>query len=79
MKEMGIQYFFGNITTETDTMIQKFSEAQGSEIKTFDIAVPSRYAYRGGLDESGRAAASGGIYESVKSAVAESVSKRIGE
>ncbi len=79
MKEMGIQYFFGNITTETDTMIQKFSKTQGSEIKTFDIAVPSRYAYGGGLDDSGRAAASGGIYESVMSAVVESVSERVGE
>ncbi|KAI1699718.1 alpha-kinase family domain-containing protein [Ditylenchus destructor] len=37
LREMGIQYHFGKITSYTDKMIELFSEAMGSEIEVFDI------------------------------------------
>ncbi|KAI1700150.1 alpha-protein kinase vwkA [Ditylenchus destructor] len=37
LREIGIQYHFGKITSNTDKMIELFSEAMGSEILVFDI------------------------------------------
>ncbi|KAI1707811.1 alpha-kinase family domain-containing protein [Ditylenchus destructor] len=37
LREKGIQYHFGKITSYTDKMIEVFSEAMGSEISVFDI------------------------------------------
>ncbi|KAI1701995.1 alpha-protein kinase vwkA [Ditylenchus destructor] len=37
LREKGIQYHFGKITSHTDKMIELFSEAMGSEIEVFDI------------------------------------------
>ncbi len=37
MKEKSIDYFFGNITDETVVMLEKFAEANGAPIATFDV------------------------------------------
>ncbi|GMS99005.1 hypothetical protein PENTCL1PPCAC_21180, partial [Pristionchus entomophagus] len=37
LREMGIQYHFGKITSLTDIMIKKFSEAYGEPITDFDL------------------------------------------
>lgn len=82
LKKMQIQYFFGNITADTDTMIQKFAESNGAAVKTFDIGVSSGYGRGGGMRMAYGGAHDGpmaapAIYESVKSAVHESIGKRV--
>ncbi|KAI1696384.1 alpha-protein kinase vwkA [Ditylenchus destructor] len=37
LREKGIQYHFGKITSRTDKIIEVFSEAMGSDIEVFDI------------------------------------------
>ncbi|GMT02172.1 hypothetical protein PENTCL1PPCAC_24346 [Pristionchus entomophagus] len=37
LRETGIQYHFGKITSDTDIMIRKFSEAYGEPITEFDV------------------------------------------
>ncbi len=37
MKEKNIDYFFGNITQQTVVMLERFAEANGGPVATFNI------------------------------------------